>query len=60
VESANGTVIVDPTAGEEVLAQTLRANEDIAPTITVPNGKRIEVLVARDIDFRPVYALVER
>lgn len=60
VESSNGTVIVDPTAGEEVLAQTLRANEDIAPTITVPNGKRIEVLVARDIDFRPVYALVER
>ena len=60
VESASGTVIVDPTAGEEVLAQTLRANEDIAPTITVPNGKRIEVLVARDIDFRPVYALVER
>lgn len=60
VESASGTVVVDPTAGEEVLAQTLRANEDIAPTITVPNGKRIEVLVARDIDFRPVYALVER
>lgn len=60
VESAGGTVIVDPTGGEEVLAQTLRANEDIAPTITVPNGRRIEVLVARDIDFRPVYALVER
>ena len=60
VESASGTVIVDPTAGEEVLAQTLRANEDIAPTITVPNGQRIEVLVARDIDFRPVYALVAR
>ncbi len=60
VESSSGTVIVDPTAGEEVLAQTLRANEDIAPTITVPNGQRIEVLVARDIDFRPVYALVAR
>lgn len=60
VESASGTVIVDPTAGEEVVAQTLRGTQDIAPTITVSNGQRIEVLVARDVDFTPVYALVAR
>ena len=60
VESSSGTLIVDPTASEEVLAQTLRGTQDIAPTIKVPNGQRIEVLVARDVNFTPVYELVAR
>jgi type IV secretion system protein VirB10 len=29
----------------------------IPPTVTKKNGERVEVLVARDIDFRSVYEL---
>ena len=59
-ENATGTVVIDPTASAGVLTGVLRSTEDIAPTVDVPSGERIEVLVARDIDFRPVYELVER
>jgi type IV secretion system protein VirB10 len=57
VQRSANAVILDPSAGENVLADTLRGTEDIPPTIEVPNGQRIEVLVARDVDFRSVYAL---
>ncbi|MDA8348591.1 MAG: conjugal transfer protein TrbI [Pseudomonadota bacterium] len=57
VQRSANAVIFDPSAGENVLADTLRGTEDIPPTIEVPNGQRIEVLVARDVDFRSVYAL---
>ena len=57
VQRSANAVILDPSASENVLAGTLRGTEDIPPTIQVPNGQRIEVLVARDVDFRSVYAL---
>ena len=59
-ENSVGAVVIDPTASEDVLTQALRSAQDIAPTIKVPNGQRIEVLVARDVDFRSVYELVAR
>lgn len=55
--SRGGTVVLDPTASEDVLTEVLRGTVDIPPTIRVPNGARIQVLVARDIDFRSVYDL---
>lgn len=58
VERSGGTVLIDPTASEDVVAQVLRGAEQIPPTIEVPNGQRIEVLVARDVNFRSVYELV--
>ncbi len=58
-ERAGGTLIIDPTESEGVVTGVLRGTEDIAPTINVPSGQRIEVLVARDVDFRPVYELIE-
>lgn len=58
--SSAGTVIVDPAASEGVMTQVLSGTVDIPPTVRVPSGARIEVLVARDIDFRSVYALVPR
>lgn len=58
-ERAGGTLIIDPSESEGVLTGVLRGTEDIPPTINVPSGQRIEVLVARDVDFRPVYELVE-
>lgn len=58
--SRGGTVVLDPTASEDVLTGILRATVDIPPTIRVRNGARVQVLVARDVDFRPVYELEPR
>jgi len=58
--SHGGTVVLDPTASEDVLTEILRSTVNIPPTIRVPNGARIQVLVARDVDFRPVYELEPR
>lgn len=58
--SRGGTVVLDPTASEDVLTGILRSTVSIPPTIRVRNGARIQVLVARDVDFRPVYELGAR
>lgn len=58
--SRGGTVVLDPTASEDVLTEILRSTVDIPPTIKVRNGARIQVLVARDVDFRSVYELESR
>lgn len=58
--SRSGTVVLDPTASEDVINDILRGTVDIPPTIRVRNGARIQVLVARDVDFRPVYELALR
>lgn len=58
--SRGGTVVLDPTASEDVLTEVLRGTVNIPPTIRVRNGARIQVLVARDIDFRRVYELEPR
>lgn len=53
----NGTVIYDPSASADVTSQVLKDTINIPPTVTVPQGDRIQVLVARDLDFRSVYEL---
>lgn len=58
--SRGGTVVLDPTASEDVLTGILRSTVNIPPTIRVRNGARIQVLVARDVDFRSVYELEPR
>lgn len=58
--SRGGTVVLDPTASEDVVTDILRSTVSIPPTVTVRNGARIQVLVARDVDFRPVYELEPR
>ncbi|MGH8217184.1 MAG: type IV secretion system protein VirB10, partial [Steroidobacteraceae bacterium] len=59
VQSQNqgGAVIYDPGATQQVMTEALKGTVDIPPTVTVANGSRIQVLVARDVDFRSVYAL---
>ena len=63
VQSAgNGTVIVNPSTSEDVMTGVLQSTVDIPPTISVAPGTRLQVLVARNVDFRSVYrlALVSR
>jgi type IV secretion system protein VirB10 len=49
--------VVNPTATQDVLTEVLKGTINIAPTVTKKNGDRIQVLVARDVDFRTVYEL---
>ncbi len=60
VQSTNrggGTVIYNPTAAQEVTTEVLKSTLSIPPTVRKQNGDRIQVLVARDIDFTRVYEL---
>ena len=60
VQSSNrggGPIIYNPAASENVLTEVLKETINIAPTIIKHNGDRIQVLVARDLDFRSVYEL---
>lgn len=50
-------VIVSPTESREVMTEVLKSTIDIPPTVRKANGDRIQVLVARDLDFRSVYEL---
>ena len=59
-ESSGSTVILNPQGGQQVIDEILRATINIPPTITVNQGARIQVIVARDVDFRPVYELAHR
>jgi type IV secretion system protein VirB10 len=56
-QNANGTVVVNPSAANGVATEVLRDTLRIRPTIEKPQGDRIQILVARDVDFRSVYAL---
>jgi type IV secretion system protein VirB10 len=55
--SNSSTVVVNPSASTDVLTEVLKGTVNIPPTVTVQNGARIQVLVARDLDFRSVYEL---
>jgi type IV secretion system protein VirB10 len=52
-----GTVIYNPSDAQGVMTEVLRNTVNIAPTVTKNNGDRIQVLVARDVDFSSVYEL---
>jgi len=56
-ETSGSTVILNPQGGQRVIDDILRNTINIPPTITVNQGARIQVIVARDVDFRPVYDL---
>jgi type IV secretion system protein VirB10 len=55
--SGGGAVVVNPSASQDVLTEILRNTINIPPTVVKRNGDLIQVLVARDLDFRPVYEL---
>ena len=55
--SSSGTVIVNPSATQDVMTEVLKGTVNIPPTVVKHQGDRIQVLVARDLDFRSVYEL---
>jgi type IV secretory pathway VirB10-like protein len=55
--SSNGATIVNPAGSTEIATEVLKSTVAIPATITKSQGDRIQVLVARDIDFRGVYEL---
>lgn len=52
-----GTVIVNPSSTQDVMTEVLKNTINIPPTVVKHQGDRIQVLVARDLDFRSVYEL---
>jgi type IV secretion system protein VirB10 len=54
---SSGTVVYAPSASQDVLTEVLKDTLNIPPTVIKRNGDRIQILVARDLDFRPVYEL---
>jgi type IV secretion system protein VirB10 len=59
--SSGGSAVVYNTQGShDVLTEVLRSTINIPPTVVKNQGERIQVFVARDLDFRSVYALGPR
>jgi type IV secretion system protein VirB10 len=54
---SGGAVVYAPSGSQDVLTEVLKDTLNIPPTVIKRNGERIQILVARDLDFRPVYEL---
>lgn len=54
---SGGGLVVGPQGSRDVITEVLRSTVAIPPTVIKNQGERIQILVARDVDFRSVYAL---
>jgi type IV secretion system protein VirB10 len=52
-----GAIIYNPSTSQDALTDVLKGTINIPPTVIKHQGDRIQILVARDLDFRPVYEL---
>ena len=51
------TVVINSSSTRDILTEVLRSTVSIPPTVKVPQGERIQIIAARDLDFRGVYEL---
>lgn len=51
---ADGAVVVSTQSGDAVVTEVLRNTVSIPPTVRVPPGTALTVLVTQDVDFGPV------
>ena len=56
-QNRSGSVVVSPSTSGDVITEVLRGTIHVPPTVTKAQGDRIQVFVARDVDFSSVYAL---
>ncbi|MGH8149259.1 MAG: type IV secretion system protein VirB10 [Steroidobacteraceae bacterium] len=56
-QSGSNAMIYDPASSQDVAGEALKETVNIPPQVVKSQGDRIEVLVARDLDFRSVYEL---
>jgi type IV secretion system protein VirB10 len=59
-QQGSGSVIYNAQGSRDVATEALRNTINIPPTVQVAPGARVQVLVARDVDFRSVYRLIAR
>jgi type IV secretion system protein VirB10 len=52
-----GATIYNPSTSQDALTEVLKGTINIAPAVVKHQGDRIQILVARDLDFRSVYEL---
>lgn len=60
---SNNTTVAFPNisgGAQQVMSDVLKSTLNIRPTLTAPQGSQVVIHVARDLDFRDVYALRER
>jgi type IV secretion system protein VirB10 len=53
----SGAIIYNPSASQDTLTEVLKGTINIPPAVVKHQGDRIQILVARDLDFRSVYEL---
>jgi type IV secretion system protein VirB10 len=56
--SKSGTTTINTGTSESVVTSILQDSIDIPPTIKKHQGELVSILVARDLDFLPVYRVL--
>jgi type IV secretion system protein VirB10 len=53
----SGAIIYNPSTSQDALTEVLKGTVNIPPAVVKHQGDRIQILIARDLDFRSVYEL---